>query len=192
MPPTSSAQPTTIGLPSSTSMCFFSAKPITAEGRKASRTLRTKAMLGACSRSSPRPTVQNVRQYCTTTARIAPSWMTTLNTFQVSASKPSSSVARIRWPVEETGMNSVRPSTMPRRMAVSVSVIGEAPLAGVGGKSSDHATLLSRSHLESRGSVMYQTRSCETPVYLLGGILRHHVARRCLACLKYGPSAGFC
>src|SRR3546814_199564 len=30
--------------------------------------------------------------------------------------KPSSSPASTRWPVDETGMNSVRPSTMPSRM----------------------------------------------------------------------------
>src|SRR4051812_2541520 len=51
-------------------------------------------------------------------ARIAPSWMMTLNAAHLSASKPSSSVARIRWPVEETGMNSVTPSTMPRMIAI--------------------------------------------------------------------------
>src|SRR3954447_24843858 len=44
--------------------------------------------------------------------------MITLNADQRSASKPSSSVARIKWPVEETGMNSVTPSTMPRMMAI--------------------------------------------------------------------------
>ena len=36
-------------------------------------------------------------------ARIAPSWMMTLNAAHFSASKPSSSVARIKCPVEETG-----------------------------------------------------------------------------------------
>src|SRR6478609_4737342 len=45
--------------------------------------------------------------------------MMTLNAAHLSASKPSSSVARIRWPVEDTGMNSVTPSTMLRMIAIS-------------------------------------------------------------------------
>src|SRR5215212_8740216 len=45
--------------------------------------------------------------------------MMTLNADHLAASNPSSSVARIKWPVEETGMNSVTPSTMPRMMAIS-------------------------------------------------------------------------
>src|ERR687889_445393 len=49
-------------------------------------------------------------------ARIAPGWMAMLNTAHSSARKPSSSVARIKWPVEETGRYSVMPSTMPRMM----------------------------------------------------------------------------
>jgi hypothetical protein len=44
--------------------------------------------------------------------------MITLNADHLSASKPSSSVARIRCQVEETGMNSVTPSTMPRISAI--------------------------------------------------------------------------
>ena len=122
-PPSTSAAQTTSGLPSSTSMYLLAASPITTEGRKARSRLRRKARLSGSSRSTPIPTAQNVRQYCTTTARIAPSWMTTLNTFQVSESKPNSSVARIRCPVEETGRNSVSPSTMPSRTAVMVSVM---------------------------------------------------------------------
>src|SRR4051794_33323108 len=45
--------------------------------------------------------------------------MMTLNAAHLSASKPSSSVARIKWPVEETGRTSVTPSTMPRMIAIS-------------------------------------------------------------------------
>src|SRR5947208_10557839 len=44
--------------------------------------------------------------------------MITLNAAHLSASKPSSSVARIRWPVDDTGRNSVTPSTMPRMIAM--------------------------------------------------------------------------
>ena len=52
-------------------------------------------------------------------ARIAPGWMAMLNSAHSSALKPSSSVARIRWPVDETGRYSVTPSTMPRMMTSS-------------------------------------------------------------------------
>ncbi len=45
-----------------------------------------KARLIGSSLSKPMPTAQKVRQYCTTTARIAPSWITTLNAAQVLAS----------------------------------------------------------------------------------------------------------
>src|SRR5437868_3149615 len=45
--------------------------------------------------------------------------MMTLKAAHFCASKPRSSVARIRWPVEETGRNSVTPSTMPRMMAIT-------------------------------------------------------------------------
>src|SRR6185369_11160506 len=44
--------------------------------------------------------------------------MMTLNAAHFSASKPSNSVARIKCPVDETGRNSVTPSTMPRMMAM--------------------------------------------------------------------------
>src|SRR5690348_18477612 len=50
--------------------------------------------------------------------------MMTLNAAHLSASKPSNSVARIRCPVEETGRNSVTPSTMPRMIAISRIGIG--------------------------------------------------------------------
>src|SRR5262249_6075394 len=43
--------------------------------------------------------------------------MTMLKTFQRSSFAPSRSPARMRWPVEEMGRNSVRPSTMPRTNA---------------------------------------------------------------------------
>src|SRR3954470_20991584 len=44
--------------------------------------------------------------------------MMTLNAAHFSASKPSRVLARIKWPVEETGRNSVTPSTMPRMTAM--------------------------------------------------------------------------
>src|SRR6476619_7579005 len=50
--------------------------------------------------------------------------MITLNAAHLFASKPRSSVARIKWPVEDTGMNSVTPSTMPRMIAIRKIGIG--------------------------------------------------------------------
>ena len=47
------------------------------------------------------------------TAKIAPVWIAMSNTLAFSPSKPSSEPARIRWPVLETGRNSVSPSTTP-------------------------------------------------------------------------------
>src|SRR3954452_13891866 len=50
---------------------------------------------------------------------MAPSWITTSKTVLPGPVNPISSAARIRWPVEETGRNSVTPSTMPRMTAIS-------------------------------------------------------------------------
>ena len=86
MPPRISAQATMDGLPSIAWIWSLSSRPSTAEGMKPSRILRTKAIDIGSSRNSPAATAQNVRQYSATTAMIAPSWMMTLNTFQLSAS----------------------------------------------------------------------------------------------------------
>jgi hypothetical protein len=48
--------------------------------------LRAKRSPCASSFSTPIPAFQNVPQYCTTTARIAPSWMITLNIDHCAAS----------------------------------------------------------------------------------------------------------
>src|SRR3954454_9621958 len=59
--------------------------------------------------------------------------MITLNAAHFSASNPSSSVARIKWPVEDTGRNSVTPSTMPRMIAISrMGMSGLGPGLGDG------------------------------------------------------------
>src|SRR6202167_4513972 len=48
-----------------------------------------------------------------------------------SSLKPKKRCTRRRWPVEETGMNSVNPSTTPRMIALRKSnVIGGAPRRG--------------------------------------------------------------
>src|SRR6185369_11311252 len=59
--------------------------------------------------------------------------MMTLNASHLAESKPSSSVARIKCPVEETGRNSVTPSTMPRIMAmirIGMSAVGPGSVGG--------------------------------------------------------------
>src|SRR3954468_24068377 len=50
---------------------------------------------------------------------MAPSWMKMSNVLAVSPVSPSQWLARIRWPVELTGMNSVTPSIRPSTTAVS-------------------------------------------------------------------------
>jgi hypothetical protein len=49
---------------------------------------------------------------------MAPSWMKTVKAAARSPVKPRKCPARIRWPVEETGTNSVSPSTIPRTSAM--------------------------------------------------------------------------
>ena len=49
---------------------------------------------------------------------MAPSWTTILNVVSAGPLKPSNSPARIMWPVEETGRNSVIPSMIPRMMTL--------------------------------------------------------------------------
>ena len=85
-PPTTSAIDTTSALPSSASTCLCSARPMTTAGMNATRMLRTKRTDVGSRRASPISTAQKVRQYSTTIAAIAPSWITTLNTAQCWAS----------------------------------------------------------------------------------------------------------
>jgi hypothetical protein len=56
------------------------------------------------------------------TATIAPVWIAISNTLLLASVKPSSEPARIRCPVLEIGRNSVRPSTMPIRAALTSSI----------------------------------------------------------------------
>src|SRR6266568_7667390 len=93
-------------------MSFPNARPNRAAGRKAIARLSAKRC-AAWSEARPTNTPQNLVRYSHTIASIAPVWITISNTFAFSPLKPSRSPARIRWPVEETGKNSVRPSTTP-------------------------------------------------------------------------------
>jgi len=50
---------------------------------------------------------------------MAPGWIATSNAFMMSESgSPSSDWVRIRWPVDDTGRNSVSPSTTPMMAAL--------------------------------------------------------------------------
>src|SRR5882757_9249110 len=53
---------------------------------------------------------------------MAPSWMTISNTLPGGLWKPRTSSARMMCPVEETGRNSVRPSTTPISTVFQISV----------------------------------------------------------------------
>ena len=70
-----------------------------------------------------RPKGQSLFQNSTTTARMAPSWMTTRN-MDINSSLAlnlTTCSTRIMWPVDEMGSHSVMPSTMPIRMAFNIS-----------------------------------------------------------------------
>src|SRR6266849_5281530 len=55
-------------------------------------------------------------------ARIAPSWIRTAKVLPKSSSpKPKKCCSRSKCPVDDTGMYSVRPSTMPRPVALKIS-----------------------------------------------------------------------
>ncbi|MNT68363.1 hypothetical protein D3C72_2065920 [compost metagenome] len=57
-------------------------------------------------------------QYTRITAKIAPVWIAMSNTLALASSKPSRLPARIKWPVDEIGKNSVSPSTTPMMAAL--------------------------------------------------------------------------
>ena len=73
--------------------------------------------------NSPVPTAQKRRQYTNSTAKIAPSWIAILKATELLSVKPMTSLAKIKWPVDETGKNSVSPSIKPRSKAIIVSLI---------------------------------------------------------------------
>ncbi len=65
------------------------------------------------------------------TAMIAPTWMTAVNAVMDGSSmdRPSILATMVRCPVEETGRNSVRPSTMPRMIACRIVMRVPQPVA---------------------------------------------------------------
>ena len=130
-PPIINVQHTNTALPSIISITSPKASPRTTAGKNATARLRTKWIAPRSSPNNPLATSQNVRQYSTTMARIAAGWIAMLNTSHSDWSKPSSSVARIKCPVEDTGRYSVIPSTMPRMMATQMSVMRRLPVQSV-------------------------------------------------------------
>ena len=92
--------------------------PITAAGRKAISRLRVKATSLGTPVSVPRISCSSSARNTHITAGMEPSWITTSNTLPWLDSKLIQSPIGMRWPVLDTGMNSVSPSTMPRKKAL--------------------------------------------------------------------------
>src|SRR5206468_180431 len=67
---------------------------------------------------------RNTRRSRPPPARMAPSWMKISKVSAVSPLNPSRWPATMRWPVDETGRNSVRPSTIPSRIAIPMRPMG--------------------------------------------------------------------
>ena len=71
----------------------------------------------AGSRGNPSSTSNSFARYATHTARMAQSWMMIANALPRPSFTPRKSSAMFRWPVLDTGRNSVSPSRMPRMTA---------------------------------------------------------------------------
>src|SRR5215510_8738261 len=99
--------------------------PSTAAGMKATTRFATNRC-AARSEPSPASTPRNFARYSQTIASIAPVWIAMSNVFAFSSLKPRRSPARMRWPVLETGRNSVRPSTTPSTRALRSSAVSIA------------------------------------------------------------------
>lgn|GEM_PF-3883327 len=93
--------------------------PMTAAGRNASSRLRVKLTSWRTPVRVPRINCHRRARNIHITARMEPNWMTTSNTLPELDAKLIQSPMTIRCPVLDTGMNSVRPSTMPRKNALS-------------------------------------------------------------------------
>ncbi len=122
MPPTISAMATISGVCIAARMASYAITPMSKAGTKPSRMLRVNAIGPGCAFNKPVPTAQKRCQYTSNTANIAPSWMAILNAIELLSVNPTSSPASIRCPVDDTGRNSVSPSIMPRRTAISQSL----------------------------------------------------------------------
>ena len=137
-PPATRATATTRGSNRTDRIVSWRATPITPAGMLVRSMLRRKAH-DAGSRRVPDTTSRNLEKNSTRTARIAPLWMATSKTRPGGRSSRRRSTARIRCPVEDTGRNSVKPSSAPSRIATrkvisrsddaSSATIGQIPHA---------------------------------------------------------------
>ena len=57
-------------------------------------------------------------QYKTTTAKIAPNWIEISNVPATDVEKDKASPNKIKWAVDDTGINSVSPSIIPKKTAL--------------------------------------------------------------------------
>ena len=127
-PPTIRAIATTMGLSSSALMYLWASTPTMAAGRKATVTAAAKRIATGSRHRTPRIVAQILARYSTQTARIAPSWITISKTLPGGPWKCSNSPARMRWPVEETGRNSVMPSMRPSTTVFQSNVRSMSPI----------------------------------------------------------------
>ena len=104
---------------------------MTSTGRVATTTLLHKLQTCGFETGRPRrsPKGQSLFQNSTTTAMMAPSWITTRNMDRNAslASNRISCSASIMCPVEEMGSHSVTPSTTPISRALMISISIETP-----------------------------------------------------------------
>jgi hypothetical protein len=103
---------TTPGLNSTPLMKLPKIAPSTAAGNKPMRVLAAKR----CAAGSWRRPVAVARRRWAPIVRMAttaPVWTTTSKTPDLPSLKPIGAQVRIRWPVDETGRNSLSPSTTP-------------------------------------------------------------------------------
>ena len=103
-------------------MALPNSRPSTTAGTKPINTFSAKRW--ACRSVGRATSVARIFcQYTRMTAKMAPVWMAISNTLALASSKPSSDPARIRWPVDEMGRNSVNPSTTPMMAALTSKTI---------------------------------------------------------------------
>jgi len=126
-PPRIKLTATTIGLNRYVSMISWKRRPAMAAGTNANSTFASRAR-SASRVTEPFAVFHKGARKCQTTARIAPSWMKISNVARECSGYWNTSDATIRWPVEETGRNSVAPSSRPRRMVLRRSMNRAQPV----------------------------------------------------------------
>ena len=125
MAPAMNASATGIGWNRCALMALANSRPRIAAGRNATKRFMTNRRARASfGRSATTP--KSFARYSQTMASSAPVWITISKTLPFSVLNESKSPARIRWPVDDTGRNSVSPSTTPMTSALSVRMSGTA------------------------------------------------------------------